>query len=175
MIGNITSAPTSISNSALSADAASAGVIANGTMNAVAVFEWEPDERGDTQLRGLAGMVVLSGYPSALYDDALPDVTRFRLDDHQCRFLLQRGPAEDVTTLGWQLDDHATFDEVLTRVTGHGVPVTDGTAASGTLAPRSRSSRAVRAHSRAVRRASSGSASLTTTPSTTTSPRCRHR
>ena len=67
------------------------------------------------------------------YDDALPDVTRFRLDDHQCRFLLQRGPAEDVTTLGWQLDDHATFDEVLTRVTGHGVPVTDGTAEEAAL------------------------------------------
>ena len=40
------------------------------------------------------------------YDDALPDVTRFRLDDHRCRFLLQRRPAEDVTASGWQLDDH---------------------------------------------------------------------
>ena len=60
-------------------------------------------------------------------DETLPDVMRFRLDDNECRFLLQRGPAEDVTTLGWQLDDHATFDEVVSRVTRHGVPVTEGT------------------------------------------------
>lgn len=59
-------------------------------------------------------------------DETLPNVMRFRLDDHQCRFLLQRGPAEDVTTLGWQLDDHATFDEILRRVSDHGVPVSEG-------------------------------------------------
>lgn len=60
------------------------------------------------------------------YDDMLPDVMRFRLDDNECRFLLQRGPAEDVTTLGWQVDDHETFDEILSRVTGHDVPVVEG-------------------------------------------------
>ena len=60
-------------------------------------------------------------------DEALPGVTRFRLDDHQCRFLLQRGPAEDVTALGWELDDHNTFDEIVARVTRHGVPVVEGT------------------------------------------------
>ena len=60
-------------------------------------------------------------------DETLPDVMRFRLDHNECRFLLQRGPAEDVTTLGWQLDDHASFDEVVSRVTRHGVPVTEGT------------------------------------------------
>lgn len=51
---------------------------------------------------------------------------RFRLDDRECRFLLQRGPAEDVTTMGWHLDDHDTFDEVVGRVTTAGVPVVDG-------------------------------------------------
>jgi len=51
-------------------------------------------------------------------DEALSDVMRFRLDDNECRFLLQRGPAEDVTALGWQLDDHNTFDEVVSRVSG---------------------------------------------------------
>jgi hypothetical protein len=61
------------------------------------------------------------------YDDTLADVMRFRLDENECRFLLQRGPAEDVTALGWQLDDHATFDEIVSRVAGHGVPVTEGT------------------------------------------------
>jgi len=67
------------------------------------------------------------------YDDTLPDVTRFRLDDNECRFLLQRGPAEDVTALGWQLDDHDTFDEILSRVTRHGVPVTEGTSEEAAL------------------------------------------
>ena len=61
-------------------------------------------------------------------DDIERDAMRFRLDDHPCRFLLQRGPAEDVTALGWQVDDHRTFDEILARVTRHGVPVTEGTA-----------------------------------------------
>lgn len=66
-------------------------------------------------------------------DDALPDVQRFRVDDHACRFLLQRGPAEDVTAVGWELDDHDAFDQILSRVTGHGVPVADGTAEEGAL------------------------------------------
>ncbi|AGZ52731.1 VOC family protein [Mycobacterium kansasii] len=60
-------------------------------------------------------------------DDALADVIRFRLDDNECRFLLQRGPAEDVTALGWQLDDHHTFDEIVGRVRRHGVPIAEGT------------------------------------------------
>jgi 2,3-dihydroxybiphenyl 1,2-dioxygenase len=60
-------------------------------------------------------------------DEAGPDTMRFRLDDHQCRFLVRRGPAEDVTALGWEVDDHRTFDEILARVTRHCVPVTDGT------------------------------------------------
>lgn len=66
-------------------------------------------------------------------DDALPDVQRFRLDDHECRFLLQRGPAEDVTTLGWEVDDHDAFDDIVSRVTGHGVPVTEGSAEEAAL------------------------------------------
>jgi 2,3-dihydroxybiphenyl 1,2-dioxygenase len=66
-------------------------------------------------------------------DETLSDVMRFRLDDNECRFLLQRGSAEDVTALGWQLDDHETFDEILARVSGHGVPVTEGTAEEAAL------------------------------------------
>jgi 2,3-dihydroxybiphenyl 1,2-dioxygenase len=66
-------------------------------------------------------------------DETLPDVMRFRLDDNECRFLLQRGPAEDAIALGWQLDDHDTFDEVLARVTRHGVPVTEGSAEQAAL------------------------------------------
>ena len=52
---------------------------------------------------------------------------RFRLDEHQCRFLLRRGPAEDVVALGWQIDDHETFDTVLARVRESGVPIVEGT------------------------------------------------
>jgi 2,3-dihydroxybiphenyl 1,2-dioxygenase len=66
-------------------------------------------------------------------DETLTDVMRFRLDDNQCRFLLQRGPAEDVTALGWHVDDHETFDEILSRVTRHGVPIVEGTAEEAAL------------------------------------------
>ncbi|MFV8241728.1 VOC family protein [Mycolicibacterium peregrinum] len=66
-------------------------------------------------------------------DDALPDVLRFRLDENQCRFLLQRGPSEDVAALGWQVDDHTTFDDIVGRVVGHGVPVTEGSTEEAAL------------------------------------------
>jgi hypothetical protein len=33
---------------------------------------------------------------------------RFRLDDHECRFLIERGDLEDVAAIGWQIDDHDT-------------------------------------------------------------------
>lgn len=55
------------------------------------------------------------------------DTMRFRLDDHQCRFLLQCGPAEDVTAVGWHIDDHETFDQILSRVADRGVPIREGT------------------------------------------------
>jgi 2,3-dihydroxybiphenyl 1,2-dioxygenase len=60
-------------------------------------------------------------------DDLAPDTVRFRLDDNECRVLLRRGPAEDVVALGWQLDGHATFDEISRRVADHGVPAVEGT------------------------------------------------
>jgi len=60
-------------------------------------------------------------------DESLADVMRFRLDDNECRFLLQRGPAEDSVALGWQVDHHHTFEEIIDRVRVHGVPVTEGT------------------------------------------------
>ncbi|HEY9303404.1 MAG TPA: VOC family protein [Mycobacterium sp.] len=66
-------------------------------------------------------------------ENTLPDVMRFRLDDNECRFLLQRGPAEDVTALGWKADDHNIFDEIISRVTRHRVPITEGTAEEAAL------------------------------------------
>ncbi|WP_342216724.1 hypothetical protein [Nocardia asiatica] len=61
-------------------------------------------------------------------DELGADALRFRLDDRACRFLIQRGAAEDVTVLGWQVDDHETFDRILTRVSGREVPIEEGTA-----------------------------------------------
>lgn len=61
-------------------------------------------------------------------DDIDGGALRFRLDDRACRFLIERGPAEDVTALGWQIDDHETFDRILARVTAHGVPIAEGSA-----------------------------------------------
>ncbi|UTT65846.1 VOC family protein [Janibacter sp. CX7] len=60
-------------------------------------------------------------------DELTRETMRFRLDDHECRFLLQRGPAEDVTAVGWLVDDHETFDAILARVTAAGLPVEEGT------------------------------------------------
>ncbi|MFK0284572.1 VOC family protein [Streptomyces sp. NPDC090499] len=62
------------------------------------------------------------------HDDLDTGLMRFRLDDHECRFLLRRGPAEDVVAVGWHLDDHTTFEQIEARVRAHGVPVTQGTA-----------------------------------------------
>ncbi len=59
-------------------------------------------------------------------DEMAPDTMRFRLDANECRFLLRRGPAEDVVALGWHLDDDATFDEISRRVVDHGVPTVEG-------------------------------------------------
>lgn len=58
-------------------------------------------------------------------DELGGEAMRFRLDEHECRFLVQRGPAEDVTAVGWHLDDHHTVDEVTGRVVRAGVPVVD--------------------------------------------------
>lgn len=63
-----------------------------------------------------------------MHHDALDaDRMRFRLDEQECRFLLVRGPAEDVVALGWHLDDHTAFEQVEARVLASGVPYKQGT------------------------------------------------
>lgn len=63
-----------------------------------------------------------------MHHDAVDaDHMRFRLDEQQCRFLIRRGPAEDVVATGWHLDDHSTFERIEARIRAHGVPVTCGT------------------------------------------------
>ncbi|NDK88544.1 extradiol ring-cleavage dioxygenase [Gordonia desulfuricans] len=59
-------------------------------------------------------------------DEVSADVIRFRLDSHEARFIIVGGPAEDVVALGWELDDHESFDRVVARVVDRGVPVVDG-------------------------------------------------
>ncbi|WAM15041.1 VOC family protein [Rhodococcus sp. JS3073] len=66
-------------------------------------------------------------------DDLDTGRIRFRMDDHECRFLLQYGPAEDVTAIGWQIDDHETFDRIVARVVANGVPIDEGTADEAAL------------------------------------------
>ncbi|WP_109524585.1 MULTISPECIES: VOC family protein [Nocardia] len=63
-----------------------------------------------------------------LHVDRVDDSLRFRLDDHTCRFLIQPGSAEDITAIGWQIDDHETFDRILARVSDRGVPIEEGSA-----------------------------------------------
>lgn len=45
---------------------------------------------------------------------------RFRLDDQECRFLLRRGPAEDVVATGRHIDDHTSFERIEARRLRHG-------------------------------------------------------
>lgn len=67
------------------------------------------------------------------HDDLSRDLMRFRIDDHECRFLVQRGPAEDVVATGWHLDDHATFEQIEARIRAHGVPCVEGSAEEAKL------------------------------------------
>ncbi|MCI3270771.1 MULTISPECIES: VOC family protein [Streptomyces] len=67
------------------------------------------------------------------HDDISRDVMRFRLDDQECRFLLRRGPAEDVVATGWHIDDHAAFEQIEARVRAHGAPCTEGSAEEAAL------------------------------------------
>ena len=60
-------------------------------------------------------------------DELTGDTLRFRLDDHECRFLIRRGPAEDLVAIGWHVADHETFERVVRRITDRGVPITEGT------------------------------------------------
>ncbi len=47
----------------------------------------------------------------------------FRMDQHQCRIIVKRGPAEDFAAIGWQLRDQATLDIVLQRLQARGIAV----------------------------------------------------
>ncbi|MFC8515398.1 VOC family protein [Streptomyces sp. NPDC057257] len=67
------------------------------------------------------------------HDPVSRDLMRFRLDDQECRFLLRRGPAEDVVATGWHVDDHTAFEEIEARLRSHGVPAVRGSAEEAAL------------------------------------------
>lgn len=60
-------------------------------------------------------------------DELTRDTLRLRMDQRECRFLINRGGAEDVVATGWEVDDHETFEVVLGRVGAAGLPVAEGT------------------------------------------------
>lgn len=66
-------------------------------------------------------------------DELTRDALRFRLDDRQCRFLIRRGPAEDITAVGWEVEDHETFEVILGRVRAAGLPLVAGAAEEAAL------------------------------------------
>ncbi|MET9326043.1 VOC family protein [Tsukamurella sp. NPDC003166] len=66
-------------------------------------------------------------------DELDADTLRFRLDENECRFLIRRGPAEDLMAIGWGVDDHETFDRIIKRVSDRGVPIVEGSAEDAAL------------------------------------------
>lgn len=61
-------------------------------------------------------------------DQPQPDLLALRVDDHQRRVIIQKGPAEDVIALGWQIDDQASLDVALARLKRRGAELTQGSA-----------------------------------------------
>src|SRR5215471_1640464 len=51
-----------------------------------------------------------------------------RIDGHAQRFVIEPGPADDVSVIGWQVADASTLREVERRVRALGADVVSGTA-----------------------------------------------
>jgi 2,3-dihydroxybiphenyl 1,2-dioxygenase len=54
------------------------------------------------------------------------DLLILRLDDRERRIVIRRGPAEDVVSLGWELDDAANLAAMCDHLSANGVTVVDG-------------------------------------------------
>lgn len=52
-----------------------------------------------------------------------------RMDDYRQRFFIDRGPADDLTAIGWEVDDRAALDEIRGRLEAAGHTVEEGTSA----------------------------------------------
>jgi len=59
-------------------------------------------------------------------DATSDDIAAFRMDHHSRRLVIQAGPAEDVTALGWQVDDAQTLQAIRSRLDATGVALTEG-------------------------------------------------
>jgi 2,3-dihydroxybiphenyl 1,2-dioxygenase len=59
-------------------------------------------------------------------DPTADNIVAFRMDNHSRRLVIQAGPAEDVTALGWQVDDAETLQAIRSRLDAMGVAVTEG-------------------------------------------------
>jgi len=51
-----------------------------------------------------------------------------RMDGYHQRFFIERGPADDLAAVGWEVEDRAALDEIAQRLKDAGHEVTDGTA-----------------------------------------------
>lgn len=54
------------------------------------------------------------------------DLLTVRVDDRERRILIKRGPAEDVVSLGWELEDSDALAAMQQHLEQNGVPVTTG-------------------------------------------------
>jgi 2,3-dihydroxybiphenyl 1,2-dioxygenase len=83
-----------------------------------AVIESERLERWQTFLKDGIGLHL---------QHADRDCLAFRMDSHQRRIIVKRGPAEDFAAVGWQLRDQATLDVVLQRLRARGIAIQEST------------------------------------------------
>jgi len=56
------------------------------------------------------------------------ELLAFRMDHHERRLMIQRGGAEDIVAVGWQLRDAATLQIVLQRLRDRGIAFEEGSA-----------------------------------------------
>lgn len=63
---------------------------------------------------------------AARFDDG---AVSFRLDGHRQRILVEPGSADDLSYVGWQVDDDAVLRSLVANLRAAGVEVTDGTPA----------------------------------------------
>jgi 2,3-dihydroxybiphenyl 1,2-dioxygenase len=57
-----------------------------------------------------------------------PHTLSFRVDQHERRILVREGPAEDITSIGWEFDDDGVLLAVETRLHEQGTALTTGSA-----------------------------------------------
>lgn len=54
------------------------------------------------------------------------DTLAFRMDSHQRRFMIERGPAEDFVALGYQIRDQGAMNTVMERLKARNIPAENG-------------------------------------------------